>query len=516
MASKATITIVVHRCFDLVGLNVDNTSNPFATLSIGRTSFSTSVRSGTCFPSFEERFTFESVPIPAFLQVNLSNKHEDLGIDEPLGTGTLTLLQVDEEQTKTIQLTHGGNAALASKAQGGCGSMELSVKVVKAVDSTSTPAPAPAQPQVSAPAPAPVPVPVPAPAPAPAPVAVPAASANASAHSQPVASVSPTPGASMGAGTIQAVQPVSAPAPPVVPIPTNVALQHSASHTVGDTAAPEPAPVVGARQTAEPSIPTPAPAKAAPTSEPQSAPAAASSQEMRPVESASPNRLPLGGVMAASNAVRFTAQGEGSEPYSSFHPAVSVNLPSRRAKEKIPTESKGKRPESADASAAVGLTSKKVKDLYQNRAELLRSAAAGDTALFVQLRQADPLLSHGFTHCVDYAGRTALHLAAWHGRIQVLEVLLRPALDGSLSQHPTLKFESMVSKSGNTILHCAALGGDLNCVQWLLQHVRGIEVCVRVINHRGLSPSQAAREVGNQAVADILSRYDTRTLFPAI
>jgi zinc transporter 2 len=129
MATHGTVTLDVHRAFDLVPLNIGKTSNPYATLTIGKSSYSTKVVEKTCFPEFQERFTFVGVPLPSVLQINLYNKLSFGGMDDVLGSATVTLFDNSRETKKNVLLSHGGNVILAAKAKSGCGSVELSYSV---------------------------------------------------------------------------------------------------------------------------------------------------------------------------------------------------------------------------------------------------------------------------------------------------------------------------------------------------------------------------------------------------
>ena len=65
----------------------------------------------------------------------------------------------------------------------------------------------------------------------------------------------------------------------------------------------------------------------------------------------------------------------------------------------------------------------------------------------------------------DIYGKTAFHIAAQCGHVEVLKRLLG-VLENSESVH------DLVDKDGFTALHCAALGGHESCVDLLISMVR--------------------------------------------
>ena len=134
---------------------------------------------------------------------------------------------------------------------------------------------------------------------------------------------------------------------------------------------------------------------------------------------------------------------------------------------------------------------------YTDKAKILVAAAKGDVVFLSKLKEADRQLSQGFAGVCDYAGRNVLHLAAWHGQVAVLEMLL---VGGA-----ALSTTSAVSSSGNTILHCAAYGGDPQTVEWLLFQPLLCKSMIHAKNRRLMTPIEVATEVGHTAVVSLLS-----------
>jgi ankyrin repeat protein len=131
---------------------------------------------------------------------------------------------------------------------------------------------------------------------------------------------------------------------------------------------------------------------------------------------------------------------------------------------------------------------------------LLSAAINGDVEAFRRIRALDPLLTRGIEDVRDYSGRTVLHLAAWHGRTEVLEVLL-----SSNPLPPTLSLSTLLSKNGNTVLHSAVSGGNPATVEWLAFHP-ALQVALNSRNIRGMTPADVATESGFRQIAATLRR----------
>lgn len=118
---------------------------------------------------------------------------------------------------------------------------------------------------------------------------------------------------------------------------------------------------------------------------------------------------------------------------------------------------------------------------------------------FRAVKELDPLLAHGFMQVTDYAGRNALHLAAWYGHVDLLDCLLG---SGAASM---LNISSMLTKNAkNTLLHTAALGGSPAAVEWLLFQP-ACQSLPLARNTRGLTPYQCALEAGHIECAKALA-----------
>lgn len=140
--------------------------------------------------------------------------------------------------------------------------------------------------------------------------------------------------------------------------------------------------------------------------------------------------------------------------------------------------------------------------LYADPEYLFEAAASGaDEAIFRKLREVDPCLSNGFLRCLDYSGRSLLHIAAWNGQLRVLQILLAPE-----PAMPMLDLRSLVAaKSGNTILHAAACGGQAEVAQWLrYTHPSAGPLLLSMRNARGMTAAECAMEAGFPQVARLL------------
>ncbi|KPA83678.1 hypothetical protein ABB37_01936 [Leptomonas pyrrhocoris] len=177
---NSVIKLTIEKAEALLALNPGGTSNPYITATIGAQSVTTPVQNKTVNPVFNATFTFTDCPLPSIVTLRAFNKIQYVDVEDPLGTATVTLFDVQpEETTKTVQLSHGGNAALAQRAPNGCGSVQIRYTVtpmpeaataehppmlvsknasVTSAGGASTPMPVPAAINIDASAPAAMPV----------------------------------------------------------------------------------------------------------------------------------------------------------------------------------------------------------------------------------------------------------------------------------------------------------------------------------------------------------------------
>lgn len=190
--------------------------------------------------------------------------------------------------------------------------------------------------------------------------------------------------------------------------------------------------------------------------------------------------------------VKADAAALHTRPRSGSPDAAAVNIGL------LPRRSRSARQEAGTkASAPKGAAA-----LYADPEYLFAMAASGhDLHIFQQLRVVDPQLTAGFADCVDYAGRSLLHTAAWHGQLAVLQILLAPT-----PAVPLLDLRGYVTRqSGNTILHAAACGGQMAVTQWLRYvHPTAGMLLLEVRNARGMMASECAQEAGFPSVARML------------
>jgi hypothetical protein len=144
-----------------------------------------------------------------------------------------------------------------------------------------------------------------------------------------------------------------------------------------------------------------------------------------------------------------------------------------------------------------------------NGPALLESATNGNADAFIAYRAADPLLRGPLLEERDYAGRSVLHLAAWHGHCHVLHELLRP-LSGAA---PAMDWAKHVTRAGNTVLHTAAQAGRTDALQLLVQQ-RNAHVMASTRNRRNETPQEAAVTYNQTAAAQPLMRFHGAELRP--
>ncbi|XP_046378646.2 ankyrin repeat domain-containing protein 50-like isoform X2 [Haliotis rufescens] len=150
---------------------------------------------------------------------------------------------------------------------------------------------------------------------------------------------------------------------------------------------------------------------------------------------------------------------------------------------------------------------------------LMCAAWAGQRGAF------DALVSAGCdVSAVDNNGNTILHVACLGGNVDIVKYVLVDISDdvncrGQYGWTPVMiaagrgyrgLFDFLVSKDvdlslvgddGNTILHMACLGGDVEIVQYVL---REIQMDINVAGHEGITPVMIGARTGNQLLFDLL------------
>ncbi|CAG9568866.1 conserved hypothetical protein [Leishmania major strain Friedlin] len=186
----------------------------------------------------------------------------------------------------------------------------------------------------------------------------------------------------------------------------------------------------------------------------------------------------------------FPSGADHCATYASASVASGTTSPRRRSP----------RSETEPGAEASAITS--ASELYADKEYLFEVAATGaDVEVFRRLRHVDPTLTNGFLECLDYSGRSLLHIAAWNGQLRVLQILLCPQ-----PAEPMIDLRSVVAaKSGNTILHAAACGGQAEVAQWLrYSHPTAGPLLLSMRNARSMTAAECAMEAGFPHVARLL------------
>lgn len=140
--------------------------------------------------------------------------------------------------------------------------------------------------------------------------------------------------------------------------------------------------------------------------------------------------------------------------------------------------------------------------LYQDPNFLFRQASTGcDLGCIRRVRAVDPQLIKGFIRCRDYSGRTLIHVAAWYGRVDVLQILL-----DSEPLPVRVDWRSLLTTRGkNSVLHAAAEGGRPHVIQWLRSRFApAMELLIVTPNEQGLLPCDVAQQCGFTSIAGML------------
>ncbi|CAJ1017058.1 putative C2 domain/Ankyrin repeat (3 copies) [Leishmania utingensis] len=196
------------------------------------------------------------------------------------------------------------------------------------------------------------------------------------------------------------------------------------------------------------------------------------------------------GARGAGAGAAFPYSATRCDAYASTSVASGTTSPKRR----------NPRSEIQLGTEAFAITS--AAQIYADKQYLFEVAATGtDIEVFQRLRQVDPSLTNGFLECLDYSGRSLLHIAAWNGQLHVLQVLLCPQ-----PAEPMIDLRSVVAaKSGNTILHAAACGGQAEVAQWLrYSHPTAGPLLLSMHNARSMTAAECAMEAGFPHVARLL------------
>ncbi|AYU76103.1 Ankyrin repeat-containing protein [Leishmania donovani] len=193
---------------------------------------------------------------------------------------------------------------------------------------------------------------------------------------------------------------------------------------------------------------------------------------------------------SAGAGAAFPSGADRCATYASASVASGTTSPRRRSP----------RSETEPGAEASAITS--ASQIYADKEYLFEVAATGaDVEVFRRLRQVDPTLTNGFLECLDYSGRSLLHIAAWNGQLRVLQILLCPQ-----PAEPMIDLRSVVAaKSGNTILHAAACGGQAEVAQWLrYSHPTAGPLLLSMHNARSMTAAECAMEAGFPHVARLL------------
>ncbi|XP_072749840.1 ankyrin repeat domain-containing protein 16 [Anoplolepis gracilipes] len=178
-----------------------------------------------------------------------------------------------------------------------------------------------------------------------------------------------------------------------------------------------------------------------------------------------------------------------------------------------------------------------IRALLAAKADIRLRNKDGWTPLLIACRAGDEnavnlLLKHS-PKCIDDRsnnGRSALHIAAFHGHEEVISLLVASCVNllneqdssGSLPLHEAIKHGnlntvkciihlganvSLVDNVGQTILHIAALTGNSEVVEFILEHKL---IDVNCETSFGMTPLMAAQRNNHNDVIKILTRYNAK------
>ncbi|XP_067656482.1 ankyrin repeat domain-containing protein 29-like [Haliotis asinina] len=127
---------------------------------------------------------------------------------------------------------------------------------------------------------------------------------------------------------------------------------------------------------------------------------------------------------------------------------------------------------------------------YEKDLRLLEASITGDLETVLEMLdegQAD-------INCRGMYGLTPVMWAAWNGHTRVVQFL-----------RFKLANMSLVTDSGNTILHLACDGGEVQTVEFLLER-KFVDINAR--NKFGKTAAEMASGKGHQKVVDLLKSFD--------
>ncbi|XP_048246378.1 serine/threonine-protein phosphatase 6 regulatory ankyrin repeat subunit A-like [Haliotis rufescens] len=156
------------------------------------------------------------------------------------------------------------------------------------------------------------------------------------------------------------------------------------------------------------------------------------------------------------------------------------------------TEANGEASESIHTTLGAGqhgkAMTKSSSDKRQTDIDFHAACKAGDVGRVARLLSGD----QGNLNGKDGNGRTGLMMAAYQGHRDVVEYLVSKGADLTL-----------VEKGGDTILHAACRGGDINIVKCVLSKD---DVDVNCTDKSGMTPSMSAARWGYTEVVKLLFR----------